>query len=303
MTLGACQTITTIERSGQISEDIIEIEKNGSFIPLEKDTIKNKKAYEQIERIRNMSPLKEYVHIRTKNSFPSDAGIASSASGFSALTAALLLTFDLKGMFDDKKELSRQVRLCGSASAARSVYGGFVELIAGEDDKSSVCEQIADEHHWDLVDVIAVLSAEKKKTSTSSGHALADSSPYFETRIKEMQARIDITRKSIQEKNFSALGSLIEADTISMHAVMMTSVPPIYYWEPGTIAVMKSVMNWRTEALESYFSIDAGANVHVICEKKNAAEVKKRLQDISFVQSTIYNEPCAGTHEISGHLF
>lgn len=302
MTLSGCQTITTIDTKTDRAEDTIEIEHEGTFSLLEKNSAKNKKAYEQIERIRALAHSHDKVQIKTKNTFPSDAGIASSASGFSALTGALLLAYGLPEIFSDKTHLSRLVRLAGSGSAVRSVYGGYVAFTAGEDD-TSVAKQIANENHWDLVDIIAIVSTAKKDISSTQGHERVDSSPYFETRLKEMQPRINDTRTAIREKNFAQIGPLIEADTISMHAVMMTSAPPIYYWQPGTIAVMNAVMQWRKEGLESYFSIDAGANVHVICEKKNASELEKRLQRISFVQSTIYNEPCAGVHEINEHLF
>ncbi|CAN5168136.1 diphosphomevalonate decarboxylase [soil metagenome] len=303
MTLSHCQTITTILRDSNLTQDTVKMQKNDIWQSVPKDTTKNKKIYEQIDRIRNMSKYTEHVHIRTRNTFPSDAGIASSASGFSALTTALHLAFELPSLVDDKKELSRQIRLCGSASAARSAMGGFVELIAGADDKSSICEQIVDENYWELVDIIAVVDAEKKKTTTSEGHDLAGSSPYFETRLKEMQPRIHGARAAILARDLAKLGPIIEADTISMHTVMMTSAPPIYYWQVGTMAVMHAVRQWREAGLESYFSIDAGANVHIIAEKKNASELESRLKQISFVQSTIYNEPCAGVHEISEHLF
>src|SRR3989338_242067 len=263
MTLSDCQTITTIEKDPKLKEDIIELQKGDGYSPLLKDTHKGKNAYEQINRIRKLSKSKDKVRIRSKNTFPSDAGIASSASGFSALTGALLLAHD-----------------------------------------QSYAVQIADEKSWDLVDIVAIVSSEKKKTSSSQGHAAVDSSPYYKTRLAEMQPRIKTTREAILAKDIRKLGVCTEEDTISLHIVMMSSKPPAYYWEPGTIAVMKAVMNWReADNIQAYFSIDAGANVHVICEKKDAKKVEKRLQAIPFVKSTIYNEPCAGTHEIKRHLF
>lgn len=304
MTLSACQTITTIERSSDFKEDTIELFNGTDYSPLSKETHKGKKAYEQIERIRKMSDSTDKVHIRSKNTFPSDAGIASSASGFSALTGALLLAFGQKEIFDDKKEFSKEVRLSGSASAARSVYGGFVELLTGDLHDESYAIQIKDEKHWDLADIVAVVSADKKKVTSSEGHASVDSSPYYKTRLLEMQPRIKTVLESIVKKNINLLGPAVEADAISMHSVMMTSKPPAFYWQPGTVAVMNAVMDWRkNDNLLCYFTIDAGANVHVICEKKNAPEVEKRLKNLELVKDTIYNHPCAGTHEIQDHLF
>ncbi len=305
MTLSGCITTTTIERSPGIKEDTIEIKNmNGSFEPLSKDTVKGKKAYEQIERIRQMSGSSDKVTIKSVNSFPSDAGIASSASGFSALTGALLLAFDQKQVFEDKQAFSKEVRLSGSASAARSVYGGFVELHTGTSHDDAYAEQIAEEDYWDLVDLIAVVNAEKKKTSSSEGHETATTSPYFKTRLEEVKSRIKKARQAIQDKNIKLLGPCIEEDAISMHMVMMTSKPPAYYWEAGTVAVMHDVLHLRNEKnIQVYFTIDAGANVHVICEKKDADLVEQALKQNELVKSTIYNEPYKGASISNQHLF
>ncbi len=305
MTLSGCITTTTLEKSTTLAEDRIEIKtEQGDYELLSKKTEKGKKAYEQIERIRNVSKSTDKVLIKSQNSFPSDAGIASSASGFSALTGVLLLAFNQKHLFEDKKELSRQVRLNGSASAARSVYGGYVELLAGNTHEEAYAIQLADENYWDLVDIIAVVNTDKKKSSSSVGHAVADTSPYFETRLLEMLPRIDQTKKAIINKNLTILGPLIEADCISMHTVMMTSKPPLFYWDPGTIAIIKDVIQMREkENIQAYFTIDAGANVHIICEKKNSEKVTMELKKNPFIISTIYNEPGEGTKQIDNHLF
>ena len=304
MTLDACQTMTTIELVKE-DYDLIEIaDEKGEFQELTRTSIKGLKAYEQVERIRELAETTDHVRVKSINSFPSSAGIASSASGFCALTSALLLVFGLQAQFDDKKELSKLVRLSGSGSAARSVMSGFVELIGGDAHHASYSVQIADEKYWDLVDVIAIIDSGRKKTPSSEGHRTANTSPYFETRLIEMQDRIKYTRRALMEKKFEKLGKAIEEDTVSMHAVMMTSKPPLYYWTPGTVEVMNNVMKWRHEDnLQAYFSIDAGANVHVICEKKDSEEVNKRLKGLALVQSTIINHPAPGVHQIEDHLF
>jgi len=304
MTLSACQTITTVKRDNSITADEISIQtKNESYETLVDQSIKGTKIIEQISRIKKLAKARDFVKIATKNTFPSKCGIASSASGLCALTAALLLAYDQKKIFGNKKELSKLVRLSGSASAARSVFGGFVELTLEKKQKDSYAVQIADEKHWDLVDIVAIITVQKKRTCSSEGHRLAITSPYFQTRILEMQPRIQDARRAIREKHISLLGTLSEQDTISMHMVMMTSQPPLYYWEPGTIAVMQEVMKIREQNnLPVYFSIDAGANVHVICEAQHAKLMEQKLHAIPFVQSTITNHPACGVHQITNHL-
>jgi diphosphomevalonate decarboxylase len=181
MTMSGCITTTTVEARDDLTGDEIEIKFHGkNFEKMSRDTIKRRNLYNQIDRIRNLAESKKRVKIKSVNNFPSDAGIAASASSFSAVTAGLLLAYGLNDLYEDKKEFSRQIRLCGSGSAVRSAYGGFVEFLTGSSHESAHAVQIAGEHHWDLVDIVAIVDPEKKSVSSSSGHLLADTSPYFD---------------------------------------------------------------------------------------------------------------------------
>jgi len=320
MNLSGCTTTTTAE-VGDFTEDEIVVEfYQQNPKKLAPDNHKTKALFAQIERVRKLAGSNKKVRIYSVNNFPADSGIASSASGFAALTAALLIAFGRRDLFDDKQEFSRQIRLCGSGSAIRSGLDGFVEFLAPKEayaarggfkkeelteeflnylHQQSYANQIANETHWDLVDIVAVVNPEKKLVSSSQGHLMADTSPYFETRVDELQERVERTRQAILDKDFSTLGQMIEEDSTSMHAVMMTSKPAIFYWSPGSMRVMLEVMKWRKDGeLESYFTLDAGCNVHVICQKKDAAEVTKRLESLPEVQWTIYNENCKGVQEV-----
>jgi diphosphomevalonate decarboxylase len=305
MTLSDCLTTTTIELDQSLTSDHIEVKFfNKDYEILDKNSIKSKNVYDQVERIRNLAGSNIFVRIKSANNFPADAGIASSASGFAALTSALLLVYGLEDKFNDKKELSRQIRLCGSGSAVRSVYGGYVEFLTAEEHEDSYARQIADENHWDLVDIVAIIDEEKKKYSSSSGHNIANSSPYFQTRLIEMQKRIADCREAIMTKNFKKLGECIEAESISLHTIMMTSNPPILYWAPGSISIIKELQKWREEdGLLAYQTMDAGANVHVICQAKDQEEVNNRLKNNKFVKWTIVNKPTHGVIRSENHLF
>lgn len=304
MTMSGCITTTTIETLDNQS-DTVEIKfQNKDVQKLLPDSIKARNIFSQIERIRKRANSKLKVHIKTENNFPADAGIASSASGFAALTAALLLAYGLDEQFHDKKELSRQVRLCGSGSAVRSVYGGFVEMRAGHDHRSSYAVQIADEQYWDLIDIVAVVEPTKKKISSSEGHQTAETSPFLKARITDTKKRVKIVRDAILNKDFETLGMEIEKDSLSMHAVMMTQTPSALYWTPGSIRIMHDVRLWREEEnILAYATFDAGANAHIICQKKDARTIESKLKKNPFVQSTIYNEPARGVHVATEHLF
>ena len=84
---------------------------------------------------------------------------------------------------------------------------------------------------------------------------------------------------------------------------MQTQIPPLYYWNDITKRIMKEVVRWRESGLPVYFTIDAGPNVHLICEGKNKERVTECLTSIQGIQSVIVNEPAKGAHTIETHLF
>jgi len=301
MSLSACHTITEAELIDG-NEDIVEIrfynQKDYTRIVPGKD-IKEADMFEQIKRIREMAGSAKHVHIKSENSFPADAGIASSASGFSALTAALLLVYGLEDKFQDKKEFSKQIRLCGSASAARSGYGGYVELLAGKEHDASYAVQLFDENHWQLYDLVCVVDPLKKKVSSSKGHENTTSSPFMKARLDELPARIAALKQVLKEKDLQHLGELIEEDALSMHAVMMTQKPSLLYWNSGTLSIMQQVKDLRdSQNILGYFSMDAGANVHIITDEANLGKLLDSLKTNQFIDEIIVDKVGKGVEVI-----
>ena len=231
----------------------------------------------QLDVVRARAGLGLRARVESRNNFPSGTGIASSASAFAALTLAAVTA---AGLTLSEPELSALARL-GSGSAARSIPGGFVEWVIGEDGKpeTSFAHAIAPPEHWDLADVIAVVSQKHKSVGSTSGHALARSSPLQAARVASVPERLERCREAVLAKDFPRFADLVEADSNLMHAVMLTSTPPLLYWEPITVAIMKSVRRWRTEGLAVCYTIDAGPNVHCLCLPEAVAEVERRLRD------------------------
>jgi diphosphomevalonate decarboxylase len=162
------------------------------------------------------------------------------------------------------------------------VPAGFVELLAGPEVASdgAYARSIAPPDHWNLVDVIAVVSQKHKAVGSTSGHALARTSPLQPGRVAGAPERQDRCRDALLSRNFPQLAELVEQDSNLMHAVMMTSNPALFYWEPITLAIMKSVRRWRTEdQLAVCYTLDAGPNVHCLCLADAAPEVERRLRD------------------------
>ena len=236
-----------------------------------------------LDLIRGMGNIKDRAEVLTENNFPSGAGIASSASAFAALALA---GSKAAGLDLNERELSRLARR-GSGSASRSIPGGFVEWQAGATDEDSFAFSIAPSQHWNLVDLIAVVSAAHKKTGSTEGHAAAPTSPLQAARVDDAPRRLEICRAAILEKDFNSFASIVELDSDMMHAVMMTSAPALHYWKPASLAVMEAVRAWRADGLPVCYTVDAGANVHVITVESEAHAVEKNLRAINGVNDVL----------------
>jgi len=236
-----------------------------------------------LDLVRGLAGLDQRAEVVSENNFPSGAGIASSASAFAALALA---SSKAAGLDLSERQLSRLARR-GSGSASRSIPGGFVEWQVGADDEDSIAFSIASSQHWRLVDCIAIVSSAHKKTGSTEGHAIAGTSPLQVARVTDTPRRLDLCRRAILDRDFDALASIVELDSDMMHAVMMTSAPALHYWQPASMTVMKAVQQWRGESLQACYTVDAGANVHVICPEKDASETAARLRKIAGVKDVL----------------
>ena len=237
--------------------------------------------------------------VTSENNFPTASGIASSASGFAALTVAGCAAL---GLGLDATRLSAIARR-SSGSASRSLFGGFVEWEQGSNDADSVAFPLHGPEHWDLWDVVAVVSGEEKKLSSAGGHLLAKTSPLLDGRIAQVDGWLAETRAAIAERDIHRLGPVIELDALAMHSVMMTSTPSLLYWQPGTLEIIQAVRRWREEdGLAVYFTIDAGPNVHLICEAETAPEVETLLAALRSVERVIASGPGPCPQLLDEHL-
>lgn len=293
MNLSDVFTITTVEFLSTLAGDQIEM---GGEKTVGKEA---ERIITHLDRVRKQAGLNLKAKVITKNNFPKGAGIASSASGLAALTLAATKA---AGLTLTEKDLSILARL-GSGSACRSIPDGFVEWKKGHSSKTSYAYCLYPPNYWNLVDIIAVVTKAEKKVSSTKGHTQAKTSPFLKTRIKGMATKVKRIKRALQNKDFTLLGETIEAEALNMHAVMMTSQPPILYWLPKTMEIMLAVQQWRWEGTESYFTIDAGATVHIIAQQKDLNRVKKKLSGIRGIERIIVNHPDVGARLLKAHLF
>jgi diphosphomevalonate decarboxylase len=245
-----------------------------------------------LDRVRELAGKQVFARVESENNFPMGTGIASSAAAFAALALAATKAI---GLDLSEADLSRLART-GSGSACRSIPGGFVEWQVGASEADSYAFSIAPPGHWDLVDCVAVLKTGHKPVGSTEGHSLAGTSPLQPARVADTPRRLDICRTAILKRDFASLAEIIEQDSNLMHAVMMTSTPPLFYWEPGSLELMRLVKEWRASGIPAAYTLDAGPNVHVLCESAALPQVRTRLEELPIVRQVLVAYPGGPAH-------
>jgi diphosphomevalonate decarboxylase len=281
MNLDCLYTQTTVAFDHGLNSDELTI---GGRIP---DEIAVQRVSNFLDIVRQLAGISTFAKVSSENNFPIGSGIASSASGFAALSLAACAA---AGLELEQAALSRLARR-GSGSACRSIPSGFVEWQPGVDDETSFAFSIAAYDHWDLRDCIAVISKEHKETRSEAGHSVAGTSPLQPARVADAPRRLDLCRDAILQRDFSAFAEIVELDSNLMHAVMMTSKPRLYYWQSATLDVMRSVVQWRAAGVAVCFTIDAGPNVHVITTSECSSLVVEKLEQLPGVIEVLIGQP------------
>lgn len=281
MTLQTSRTVTWAQMQNDTREDVLYWERTR----LPSDDPRAKKIQRHLQWLRQNTGFAKPLRIHTYNTFPTGCGIASSASGMAALTVAALAAWTQSDQWDrlkthgfDRSTLAQFARM-GSGSAGRSLFGGYVAWNKNTSPTNQSIAPLPVGQDWSLVDLIVVISHEAKAISSSAGHELAATSPLFAPRVAGIAERRQQMEGAIRERDFAALGLLMEIDALEMHSVMMTMTPPANYLLPATVEFISWLREKRhQQGLRAYFTIDAGPNVHVLCEPSQAALVRYAIQ-------------------------
>lgn len=255
-------------------------------LPLDPQVDRHHKGFVHLGRLRHLTGFSEPLQIETFNTFPSDCGIASSASGLGALTLAALGAWtgavsleDLESKGFCRNRLASLARL-GSGSACRSLWGGFVAWEASAHQNTQRVYPVAIDKRFQLADLIVVLSKAHKSVSSTGGHRSAWSSPLFAPRLAIHSQRYRHMHLALERQDLDQIGTIIEQEALEMHSVMMTAQPPALYWTDETSRLIAWIRAERLAGrLPAWFTIDAGPNVHVICALQDRAFVESKLLD------------------------
>ncbi|MET0284256.1 MAG: diphosphomevalonate decarboxylase [Polyangiales bacterium] len=283
LTLEPMRTETTVSFDSRLDADELLLNgKRGEGKPLTR-------AIKVLDRVRKHAGIDLKARVESANNFPTASGLASSASGFAALVAAAWSAAGLKRDDDVWSAWARNA----SASAARSIYGGFVELPKGvPGDAALSARTVAPADHWDVRIVVAVANEGPKDTGSTEGMTLSEqTSPYYRSWVDCSDALVEEVRAGILERNLVKVGEAMEQSTLAMHACMMASRPGLIYFQPATLAALATVKQLRKEGVEVYATMDAGPHVKALCHARDAERVAAALAATPMVLRTLTAHP------------
>jgi len=232
-----------------------------------------------LDRMREIGGSRLRAHVSSRNNFPTGAGLASSASGFAALVTAADRAYGLGLPAARRSELAR----IGSGSAARSIFGGYVEMHRGRlpDGSDSVAEPLAGADDWPLEVVIAVSDRGRKSVGSTEGmQRTAQTSPFYAAWVSNQPGDLAVARTAISARDFDALADVSEASALAMHGLAMSARPGLLYFNATTMECLHRVRQLRAEGVPVFFTVDAGPQVKAICAPDASAAVASALGDV-----------------------
>ena len=283
MTLDGLRTVTTVTAAAVDSFVLDEAVVSGK---------PEQKVYAHLDRLwasAHETP-RPTCAVTSINHLPTAAGLASSASGFAALTMAAATAFELDLTTERLSEFSRM----GSGSAARSIFGGFVRLDAGQSDdgRDCVARPLPGADAWPLrLVVVQTTRGVKPVGSTEGMQASRDTSPYYQPWVDTSIQDLDAAQAAIEARDLPRLGAIVEHSCFKMHACMMATVPPIVYWKPASLGAIHAVWAAREDGVHGYVTMDAGPHVKVLCLADDAEAIATRCRAVPGVEEVTICKP------------
>ncbi|MGY0391644.1 diphosphomevalonate/mevalonate 3,5-bisphosphate decarboxylase family protein [Bizionia sp. KMM 8389] len=283
-TLSNCKTVTTLSYKPKADFDTFSFD---VFLDGKKEEAFKPKIQTFFERIVTYVPFLKAYHftIETKNTFPHSSGIASSASGMSALALCLMSIEKVLSdnpNFDEvyfNQKASFLARL-GSGSACRSIEGNLIvwgenKVIPGSSNLFGTKYTFpVHDIFTDYQDTILLIDKGQKQVSSTVGHNLMHGHPFAENRFSQAHDNLGKMKAILESGDLDAFNALVESEALTLHAMMMTSMPYFILMKPNTLKVINAIWEFRLKTgLPISFTLDAGANVHVLYPKRDAAPI------------------------------
>lgn len=280
ITLDTFETRTTVARLALSTQDEIVIGKE----LLQGDKIGRHRQVFDLLRAKSARPCG--LRLYSENNFPTGAGLASSASGFAALTLAAARALDVSMSHEALAHVARQ----GSGSAPRSLDGGFVEMARGTRADGTDCHatQLYPAEYFPLRVVIAIFDERPKSILSTEGMLHTQkTSPFYGGWLASQERDLEEARAALRTRDFARLAEVSEHSCLKMHALAMASRPGLRYWLAQTYAALDTVVKLRAQGTGCFFTIDAGPQLKAVCLPEAAQQVHEALMQIPGVKKIV----------------
>ncbi|MBD3905672.1 diphosphomevalonate decarboxylase [Chryseobacterium sp. Ch-15] len=296
-TLNHCKTNTEMEF---LANETFSVQTFLSGSEEVKFAEKIEKYFKNIEQYLPWILKGKYI-IRTENTFPHSSGIASSASGFGAIAKCLMKLDESFSSENHQPSTINQkasfLARLGSGSACRSLYNGLVvwgesEDVLGSSDLFAVQYPNSEVHDIfkDFNDWVLLIHEGVKSVSSTVGHGLMNTNPYAERRFQEARENFVPMKEILKNGDMQRFIKLVEHEALTLHAMMMMSDPAFILMQTGTLEVINKIWNFRKETnLPLFFTLDAGANVHLLFPNNGSEEKIKTFIETELLQHTQKN--------------
>lgn len=247
-----------------------------------------------LDSVRQMANIDRGARVESINNFMTNVGLGASSSAFAALAVAAAAAANLDLSRQELSSLARR----GTASAARSVTGGFSHLRTTTNDERCAAERIRAPFEEDIRTVIGLVPQFKR---TAHAHSEAPQSHLFSGRLAYIHEAIAEARDAIQHGDFDATFQLAEYDSLALLAVTMTGPENWVYWQPETLELRNLALQLREEGVPVYFSTDTGATAYLNTTAEYADRVASEIESLD-IESRIW-EVGGPAMLLTDHLF
>lgn len=281
LTLDGLRTRTRVTVDASLSEDHVSLD----------GEVTSGRAKERVVRllseVRALAGTSALASVESVNDFPTAAGLASSASGFAALAVAASAAYGVSLSAREQSAMARRA----SASAARSLFGGYVELGA----RAEWAEPVLSGAELPLRMLIAVTVRGPKSVGSTEGmQRTRDTSPYYPAWLAAAPEVFERAKRAVLARDLEALGTAMEESALMMHASMLAARPAIVYLAPATLGSMAAVRSLRQAGTLAYFTMDAGPHVKVLARPEDEAAVRAALLAVPGVERVLASGPGEG---------
>jgi diphosphomevalonate decarboxylase len=285
-TLESLRTFVRIQKKADLQNDQWSAYVRSDLRPIKLSEVGLNKFLTFFTVLKKEFKLSGFYDIQSANNFPSDCGLASSASSFAALTKCAhdiyLAESNMKAKSYTAKELSKLSQK-GSGSSCRSFFTpwGLWSENGAEDIQLPIKK---------LLHMVVLCDESVKAVSSSQAHKLVLTSEHFKGRPERATERLQNLIGAVRENNWQKIFRICWNEFWDMHVLFHTSDPAFMYMNAGTMDILNDLnLFWTTNKDGPIVTMDAGSNIHLLF-RDSQAEIYQQFKKQFSVKHNVWTD-------------